>query len=208
MTKNYKLPGSSDLKLVQLLRKDDHDAFEKLFERYAQKLFVFSLAYLKESYLAEEIVQEVFLKVWTNRHSLKTETSIQSYLFTIAFNSIRKSFNKKAKENLYKSELIDQLDEELDRVDFENNYQLAFKKLGIFINEMPEKRKQIFVRRKQIGEPVRQIAKELGVSVKTVENQITEAMKYLKRRFEEEFPGGLLFLTIFSAKPNYREQLT
>ncbi|WP_159520424.1 RNA polymerase sigma factor [Sunxiuqinia indica] len=187
----------SDLNLVRSLRKSDHDAFEMLFKRYGQKLFMFSLSYLKEADQAEEIVQEVFLKVWTNRFSLKTGTSFQSYLFTIAFNSIKKSFNRKAKENQFRLELVDQLDDGRDCVEYENNFQLVLTKLDGFISEMPERRKEVFIRRKQHGIPVKQIAEEFGVSAKTVENQITEAMKYLKKRFEEELPGGLLFLSLF-----------
>ncbi len=187
----------SDLNLVRSLRKSDHDAFEKLFKRYGQKLFIFSLSYLKDTDQAEEIVQEVFLKVWINRFSLKTGTSFQSYLFTIAFNSIKKSFNRKAKENQFRLELVDQLDDGRDCAEYEDNFQLVVTKLDGFINEMPERRKEVFIKRKQHGIPVKQIAEEFGVSAKTVENQITEAMKYLKKRFEEELPGGLLFFSLF-----------
>jgi RNA polymerase sigma-70 factor (ECF subfamily) len=67
----------------------------------------------------------------------------------------------------------------------------------LFIDEMPEKRKKIFIQRKKQGKPVRQIAAEMELSVKTIENQITEAMKYLKKRFEDELPGGLLFYALF-----------
>ena len=90
--------------------------------------------------------------------------------------------------------MVDQLDDGRDHVEYENNYQLVVKKLEGFINEMPEKRKEVFIQRKQIGKPVKQIAEELGVSVKTVENQITEAMKYLKKRFERRTPWRIALL--------------
>lgn len=187
----------TDSILIRSLQQGDHRAFEKLFKRYAQKLFTFSVSYLKNENNAEEVVQEVFLKVWTNRLSLKTETSFQSYLFTIAFNAIKKSFNKRAKDDSFKLDLIDVLDTDQDRVDFERNYQLVAEKLDRFIEEMPVKRKAIFILRKKHAKPVKQIAEELDISIKTVENQITEAMKYLKKRFEEELPGGLLFFFLF-----------
>ena len=189
-----------DSTLVGSLRQGDHRAFEKLFERYAQKLFVFSLSYLKNENDAEEVVQEVFLKVWAKRSALKTDTSFQSYLFTIAFNSIKKSFNLKAKNDQFKLELIDNLDAGQETVDFESNYQLVLEKLEQFIDAMPDRRKEIFLQRKQEGKPVKQIAEEMGVSLKTVENQITEAMHFLKRKFEEELPGGLLFFALFLEK--------
>lgn len=190
----------NDFFLVRSLHQSDHRAFEKLFRRYAQKLFVFSLSYLKNENSAEEIVQEVFLKVWLNRFSLKTGTSFQSYLFTIAFNAIRKSFNKKAKEEQYKHEIVDILDENRDENEFEENYQMVVEKLDIFIDQMPARRKQIFILRKKQGVPVKQIAEQLGLSVKTVENQITKAMRYLKECFEKEFPKGLLLYFLFVEK--------
>lgn len=186
--------------LVSSLQKGDHRAFEKLFKRYAQKLFVFSLSYLKNENDAEEVVQEVFLKIWSKRSALKTDTSFQSYLFTIAFNSIKKSFNLKAKNDQFKLELIDNLDAGQDSVDYEKSYQLVLEKLERFIEEMPERRKEIFLQRKREGKPVKQIADQMGVSVKTIENQITEAMHFLKKRFEDELPGGLLFFALFLEK--------
>ena len=189
-----------DFILVQSLQKGDHQAFEKLFERYAQKLFVFSLSYLKNENDAEEVVQEVFLKVWSKRTVLKTDTSFQSYLFTIAFNSIKKSFKLKAKNDQFKLELIDNLDAGQDSVDYEKNYQLVIKKLETFIGQMPDRRREIFLQRKQKGKPVKEIADEMGISIKTVENQITEAMHFLKKKFEEELPGGLLFFALFLEK--------
>lgn len=186
--------------LLKLLQQGDHAAFEKLFMKYGQKLFAFSLSYLKNEDEAEEIVQDVFLKIWHNRSMVRTDTSFQSYLFTIAFNAVKKSFNRKAKDDQFKLEIIDQLDSEQETCDFEQNYRLMTKKLELFIEEMPERRKAIFLQRKQEGKSLKEIAERLDISVKTVENQITEAMKYLKKRFEEEHPGGLLFLMLFAEK--------
>ena len=190
----------TDANLVRLLVQGEHGAFEKLFKRYGQKIFIFSLSYLKSEADAGEVVQEVFLKVWGKRLSLRADGSFQSYLFTIAYNSIKKSFNKKAKEDRFKLELADSLDNGQSVVDYEKNYQLVTEKLALFIDEMPEKRKEIFIQRKKHGKPVRQTALEMSVSVKTVENQITGAMKYLKKRFEDELPGGLLFYALFLEK--------
>ncbi|MGV8094628.1 MAG: RNA polymerase sigma factor [Mangrovibacterium sp.] len=192
-----------DPALLHSLKNGDQQAFERVFKQYAQKLFSFSLSYLKDEEEAQEVVQEVFLKIWLNRITLKTDTSFQSYLFTIAFNSIRKSFNRKAKNDQYKLDVIDDLDEGQDVADYEQNYQFVSQKLEQFIDEMPEKRKDIFIQRKKQGKPVRQIAEEMGISVKTVENQITESMKYLKRRFQEELPEGLFFLVLFLGTENF-----
>jgi len=85
-----------DQNLVQLLKNGNVAAFDSLFKLYRPKLFGFALKYFRNETEAEELVQEVFVKVWENRKSLKSEFSFKSYVFTIALNQIRKYFNKKA----------------------------------------------------------------------------------------------------------------
>ena len=172
-------------------------AFEGLFEQFSQKLYRFSYSYLKSESESEDVVQEVFLKIWENRASLKTGTSFQSYLFTIAFNSIRKSFNKKAKQDQFRTDLFDFLS--VDNLSLENHqdYEVLLSKLDLLIDQMPARRKEIFMKRKKEGKSVRDIAANMNISPKTVENQITEAMNYLKNEFNKDRITGMLFFYIF-----------
>lgn len=181
------------------LKEGDPETFKKAFEYFGDKIYAFAFSYLKNEAEAQEIVQEVFLKLWNNRLQLKVDSSLQSYLFTIAFNAVKKSFLKKSKEEAYKHQLVDELDGETGDLDFERQYQLVVQKLELFIEEMPERRKQIFVARKKLGKSQKEIASEMDISVKTVENQITEAMKFLKKRFSEEMPEGIYLLTLIAA---------
>ncbi|SHF84749.1 RNA polymerase sigma factor, sigma-70 family [Mariniphaga anaerophila] len=73
----------SDYDLVERLRKGDLEAFNTIFEKYGDRLFGFTLKYLKSREETEELVQEVFLKIWENRKTLKKDSSLKSYLFTI-----------------------------------------------------------------------------------------------------------------------------
>lgn len=187
----------TDQELVKSLKSGDHFAFERLFIKYGQKLFAFSKSYLRSEDDAEEIVQDVFMKIWDNRLSLRTDTSFQSYLFTIAYNAIKKSFNKKSKNEVFKHQVLETFQNEEKPDDFEANYQLLLEKLNKVIDGLPERRKDIFIQRKKEGKAVKQIAAELNISVKTVENQITEAIKQIKRELQNDFPDGLLFFTLF-----------
>ena len=182
---------------TEILQKGDPRAFKQLFHFYGDKIYAFAFSYLKNESEAQEIVQEVFLKVWKNHENLKINTSIQAYLFTIAFNAVKKNFLRKSKEESYKHLLIDEMDADENSKEFEDRYQLVIQKLELFIAEMPERRRLIFIARKKEGKPVKEIAEELNISVKTVENQITEAMKYLKSRFSVEMPEGLELLFFF-----------
>jgi RNA polymerase sigma-70 factor (ECF subfamily) len=187
----------TEQKLIALLQKGSMAAFEGLFEQYSQKLYRFSFSYLKSESEAEDVVQEVFLKIWENRSSLKTETSFQSYLFTIAFNSIRKSFNKKARQNQFHADLLDFLSVDNLSLETHPDYEALLSKLELLIDQMPERRKEIFLKRKKEGMSVRNIAETMNISPKTVENQITEAMNYLKKEFGKDQISGLLFFYIF-----------
>lgn len=180
--------------LVSLLRGGSQLAFERLFESYSQKLYRFSLSYLKSETEAEEIVQDVFLKLWENRKQLKSDTSFQSYVFTIAFNAIRKHFNKKAREKQYAIQILESLASEHASVESYPDYELLVAKLGQLIGQMPERRREIFIKRKKEGISVSDIALTMNISPKTVENQITEAMNFLKKEFEKDRLSGQLFL--------------
>src|SRR6056297_4202592 len=85
----------SDADLVTKLQKGDLDAFDHIFARYSNRMFGFALSYLKSREETEGLVQDVFLKVWENRKHLKKESSLRSYLFTIAYHDMCKVFRKK-----------------------------------------------------------------------------------------------------------------
>ncbi|MDP2889958.1 MAG: RNA polymerase sigma-70 factor [Bacteroidota bacterium] len=187
----------TEQELISLLRSGSQFAFERLFENYSQKLYRFSLSYLKSETEAEEIVQDVFLKLWENRDKLRNETSFQSYLFTIAFNGIRKHFNKKARDERYRTEILEFLSDENPAIETNPDFETLVIKLESLIDQMPDRRKEIFRKRKQEGKAIRDIAGEMEISQKTVENQITEAMNYLKKEFGKDRISGLLFFYVF-----------
>jgi RNA polymerase sigma-70 factor (family 1) len=187
----------TEQELISLLRSGSQFAFERLFENYSQKLYRFSLSYLKSETESEEIVQDVFLKLWENRDKLRNETSFQSYLFTIAFNDIRKHFNKKARDERYRTEILEFLSDENPAIETNPDFETLVIKLESLIDQMPDRRKEIFRKRKKEGKAVRDIAGEMDISQKTVENQITEAMNYLKKEFGKDRVSGLLFFYVF-----------
>jgi len=193
-----KILFQNDDNLIRNLRRDDPFAFEELFSKYSNKLYQFALSYLKVEADAEEIVQEVFLKLWVKRKEIKTETSFQAYLFTITLNLIKKYFNRRARIDHYKHELIYQFSECSTHAEPALFYQDLLDKLEILIDRLPEKRKYIFIERKQHDKPVKQIAAEMGITPKTVENQITRALNFLKEELQKEKFGGLLFFYLFT----------
>lgn len=183
--------------LVRRLRKSDPFAFEELFSKYSNRLYQFSLSYLKSEADAEEIVQDVFLKLWEKKQEIKTGVSFQAYLFTISLNFIKRHFNRKARADRYKHELAIHFFDASEQTESSVTYQDLLMKLEILIDQLPEKRRQIFIERRQHDKPVKQIAEELGISPKTVENQLTRALSFLKSELQKEHFGGFLFCHLF-----------
>ncbi len=191
---------SSDYNLITGLKKDDHDSFRVLFNRYSKALFQFSLRYLKSNEAAEDVVQEVFTKIWNNRKELKSETSFKSYLFTIALNSIRKQFNKLSRFNEVRHDILLDISQNTSEFDIREDYQSLLDKLDELINRMPEKRKQVFIKKKLEEKSLKEIALEMDITAKTVEYHITEAIKFLKKEFTSLQIKGMIFFYLFVKK--------
>lgn len=187
----------NDNNLVKLLQKGNVAAFDSLFEVYSQKLFGFALKYFKNESDAEELVQEVFVKVWENRQTLKSELSFKSYLFTIALNQIRKHFNKKATSLRYLDSLQNEPEFSENQAVQENDYESALHQINLIIEQIPPRRREIFMKSKLEGKSSKEIAAELNISAGTVDNQVSEALRFIRTRLKSENLALLLFAVLF-----------
>lgn len=196
----------NELSFVFALQRGEPSAVDYFFNKYANQLYRFVFSYLKSEADAEEIVQEIFIKIWEKRKDIDPNQAFRKYLFTIAINSIRKSFLKKAREEKFKAELYDVLMEQNNQEKEEINYALYLKILNEQIELLPKKRKEIFVMHKKEGLTVNEVAEILDISPKTVENQLTSAMKSIREGFYNKDLKGLYLLYLlhssFSYSPN------
>ena len=186
-----------DFLAVSNLKKGDLQAFDDLYNKYSQRLFNFSVKYLKSAEEAEEVIQEVFMYIWEKKEGLKPDSSFNSYLFTIAYNIIRKYFNKKIQNNTYKDDLIYTLLQDENSMDQVIDYKLLLEKVETMIEALPPRRKEIFIKRKYDGLSVKQIASELGISPNTVENQLSSAQKQILVNLKKEKLAGMIFFMLF-----------
>ncbi|HLN54949.1 MAG TPA: RNA polymerase sigma-70 factor [Bacteroidales bacterium] len=181
--------------MVRELVKGNILAFNTLFREYSKRLYAFAYGYLKSEAESEELVQEVFTIVWSKRAYLKEELSFKSFLFTISFNIIRKHFRSKAHLSEYlRSGLIDEADmQTTGLISYNSLYQFVIS----LVEKMPEKRKQIFIRSRFEGQSIKEISEEFGISHKTVENQISSALKFIKEGLKNEGFQAVLFFMLF-----------
>ncbi|MDX8341165.1 RNA polymerase sigma-70 factor [Draconibacterium sp. IB214405] len=186
-----------DIELVKKLQKGDVEAFDRLFSNYGKRLYHFAYGYLKSKEDAEGVVQEVFLRVWRNRKQLKSDLSFKAYLFKIAYHYILELFEQINRRKAYQHQIIDETVSFTDDTNERLNYQILLEKVETLIGKLPSRQREVLIKRKKEGIPVKEIAKQLRVSPKTVENHLTEALKNIKKGLGEEDISAMLFFLLF-----------
>jgi len=190
--------GNITSELLIRLREGDVLAFDKIYELYSHKLFSFVFGILKNDAEAEDIVQEVFIKIWESRNKLGDYKLLNAYIFTIAYNNsidlIRKRINNsKYLDHLKNSSIVQENSLEISEIDFDELSHLA-KKL---VMKLPERQKQVFQLHREKGLSYSEIAEQLGISKNTVENHMTKALKYLRQNMDNSLLINMLFVSLF-----------
>jgi RNA polymerase sigma-70 factor (family 1) len=188
----------SDEHLISSVKRDDHYAFDKIFHKYGPSLFSFVVSVLKDESEAEEVVQDVFLKIWEKRRDLDSSLSFKSYLFTIALNTTKNIYRQKLYRERYKQDVALELNisqtSDVDGIEYKNLLDYIDK----IIEKLPPSRREIFILSKKEGMKNPEIAKLLNISEQTVKNQLVSAMKFLRSEAaREDNELGLLFFLIF-----------
>ena len=184
----------TDLQLFSKLLRDDENAFSELFYRYYSGLCAFVFRYLGDEVLTEELVQEVFVRMWEKRRQLNIRTSVKSYLFRSVKNELINRQQHEKVEQKYRK-LIQQDENELGAEQVLPEVDLM-KKIEASIEALPPKRKEIFRLSREKGLSYREIAGQLDISVKTVEAQMGQALKQLREDLKDyrHFVIGLSLL--------------
>lgn len=170
----------TEKELIILLKEGDEKAFTTLYRRYWSKVYNFSRLYLSSILEIEEVVQEVFVKVWESRSLLREDDNFKGFLFVITrnlvFNQFRRSFN----ENAYKQTVLSSimpyynLEEELTAADLQEFIEKMVK-------ELPPRQQEVFNLSRNAHLTYKEISIHLNISEKTVERHINEALKFLKK---------------------------
>lgn len=187
---------NSDAEWVEKLQKGDLEAFDQIFKKYGDRLFGFAFSYLKSKEETEGLVQDVFLKIWENRKILKKESSLKSYLFTIAYHNMCKVFRKKQihekflEEKSFAEHSTINLEEQLE-------YKATLGQVEQLIDKLPEKQRIIFLKSRKEGKSTREIAEEMNLASGTVDNNISAALKFLRKHISGNDFARLLFFAIF-----------
>jgi RNA polymerase sigma-70 factor (ECF subfamily) len=188
----------SNKELLMLLRNDDRVAFYNIYERYCKKLYSFVFRFIKQEEDAEEIVQEVFVKIWKSRKNIDENSTFESYLFTIAYNTTISLFRKRTKEKKYLENLkaLQQISNTPDIID-----EIHFKELNAalqaLLNRLTPRQKEIFQQSREEGLTHAEIAKKLDISVNTVKKHMANTLSFLKSHLDRSLIINLLLIYLF-----------
>lgn len=190
--------NKSNKELLQLLRKDDKVAFFLIYERYSKRLYGFVFGYIKQEQDAEEIVQEVFIKIWEARNKIDIYSSFESFLFTVAYNSTISLLRKRVTEKKYVEYLksIQQIDIAPELTD-EIHYKELNEKVQSLLNELTPRQKEIFQLSREMGFSHNEIAQKLNISVNTVKKHMANTLLFLKSNLDNQLTVSLLFVYLF-----------
>ena len=167
------------IELLERIKENDQSALECLFEKYYYRLCDFAFQYVRSVDLAEEVVSDVFLKVWKARHKMEVKTNFKAYIYTATRNQALNYLEKEKRD----FESIDDILYGKPSDDYHPDEELIFQELEnhieVLINKLPPRRKLIFKLSRIEEFTYREIADILSISIHTVQNQMVKAVKKL-----------------------------
>jgi len=186
-----------DSELINNLKKGDVATFDTLFSKYSGKLYAFGIKYLKSKPEAEELVQSVFMKIWENAGNLKVELSFKSFLFTIAYNEISNIYRKRKYQDDFIKESLSISGETSSETEESIDYKSLLDRIQEITARLPDKQRTAFKKSREEGKATREIAKEMGLSPGTVDNYISESLKYIRKMLGKDNMAIILFFYLF-----------
>ncbi|GAB3914043.1 RNA polymerase sigma-70 factor [Larkinella knui] len=194
MNATYSTCSDEDI-LKSIGENNDELAFAELYNRYFRLLFNYTFSKVNDRFAAQEIVQELFVTIWQQRHRNAVQCG-RSYLFSSTKNLIishyRKEYTRRFHYNQWEiqtEDSIDLTDQQLLTSDLQNRYEKGLHRLS-------PKCKDVFLLSRK-GHSNREIARQLDISEKTVEQHITKALRILKDYLKEHFAYVFLLISLF-----------
>ncbi len=192
------IDSTAEKLLLIKLKEGSFQAFEKLYTMYSGKLYNFIMRLSSgNQYMAEEVVQSTFIRIWEVRAKVDSDASFISFLCTIAKNLLMNMYQRQTIEYVYNEYLIksgvDRDSQTEDNIDlrFLNEY------IDSLAEELPAQRKKIFILSKRQNYTNKEIAEMMGISESTVATQLSLAVKFMREQLMKHYDKVIAFLLAF-----------
>jgi RNA polymerase sigma-70 factor (ECF subfamily) len=185
-------------RLISLLNEDSEYAFQLIYDKHRNRIYQTALKFLKSPIIAQDVVQDVFMKFWFERHHIDASKPVEAWLYMVAKNNILNKLRKIA--NDWKA--IDMLSHSILRSESNTESKLnegeLKRHLEAVVSNLPFQQKQVFIMSRFEKLTYIQIGKKMGISPLTVKTHLSRALHTIKKHFESK---GLIFsiLVIFSS---------
>lgn len=172
-----------DLSVVIKIKEGDIGAFEKVFRHYYEPLCRYAATFTKDADASEEIVQELFYTLWQERAGLHVFLSLKSYLYrSVRNNALQYLEHLDVRVRYREKAMHEQTGNAGNTTPLENlEYKELQKQIAALLDSMPERRRRIFMLHRFEGITYPEIARQLSVSVKTVEAEMSKALQAFKK---------------------------
>ncbi|NDV57223.1 RNA polymerase sigma-70 factor [Bacteroides sp. 519] len=176
----------NDISVLKKIKEGNINAYEHVFKLYYSGLMIYAFGIIGRKDIAEEIVQDVFYKIWKERENIQILHSIKSYLYGAVRNqSLQYCEHQEVKERYKQKVLLANVEAHEDNPE----EQFLIKELEEIINktlkQLPPRRQQIFKLHRFEGKKYKEIADELSLSVKTIEAEMTKTYQALRKEIEK-----------------------
>ncbi len=192
-----------DFELTNKLKSGDPSAFSSFYRETYPRLIGYCSLFIKDSKLREDLVQDCYENIWTQKEKIDTSKSIESLLFVMLRNKCLNYLkSEKTHHNVYLSDefAIEELQflYQLDFTSKEGNSieEELIESLKRAISDLPDKRKNIFIECKVNGRKQKEVANELGITVKAVEKHLSQAKNQLRKQLEPKYVHFAVIISI------------
>jgi RNA polymerase sigma-70 factor (family 1) len=189
----------NERELIMQVSEGNQKAFRQLFDHHWDNIFSVALAFTKSTELSEELVQDVFLKIWLKRAILPSIEKFDAYLFIIARNHIYNELRKK----IVHQPFVEQLQQCFQESSALPEQQLLLKETKQLIDKavtkLPTQQRTVFELSRNEGLDNNKIAEKLGISKLTVKSHMTKALKFIRSYYQMNTEGLLLVIIIFKS---------
>ncbi len=169
--------------MLRGIRSSDYEVFSLMYLNFFKGLALVSVKYVQDVYVAEEIVQDVFIKIWEQPSGLDGVIHLKSYLYRAVVNNSLNHINRQKNLQVHHERLA----RESEHIDIQRTYEEQELKVLIYqeIDRLPSQCRKVFKMSRFEGLKYREIAVMLNISERTVENHVANALKVLRARFVE-----------------------
>lgn len=192
----YQLPGMEleNEAITAALAQRNETAFEQMFKTHFKRLHAYAFTILRDEMEAEETVQQVFFKIWERNENLSLTGSVTAYLYRAVHNESLNYIKHQKVKSSHQLHVAYTMKNEVEHPAKKVLAGELEKKIHLALNELPEQCRTIFQMSRFDELKYREIADKLGISVKTVENQMGKALKILRVKLVDFLTFILLFI--------------